>query len=185
MTNPQWYSSKDQRRDNTIFCWLRCLRSWLLRSSPFCSLVTSPSPPPCRHSMGGLGRHLGVMTSYSLPTAGWTRAEHLTQAGPVDSSIGNPKLGLRETKLQSGCFPAKRDIMTETCWQEQFFAPCSAEQRRPICRSGGEEWEGRDQGRPASLTQALGSCFQSNPRPSCISSVVSMKYLYTLITNEV
>ena len=49
---------------------------------PF-SLATSPSPPPCGYSIRELGCYLGITKSYSLVTADWTRARHLTRAGPM------------------------------------------------------------------------------------------------------
>lgn len=47
------------------------------------------------------------MMACPLITAHWTRAEHLTQAGPMDSK--EFEIGLREAKLQSGWFLVKRE----------------------------------------------------------------------------
>ena len=41
-----------------------------------------------------------------LITAEWIRAKHLTQDGPM--GFKELEMGLREAKLQSGCFLAKR-----------------------------------------------------------------------------
>lgn len=53
---------------------------------------------PCGHSVRGLGRHLGIMTSCPLITADWTRAEHLTQAGPADSFSRACEIGTKRVQ---------------------------------------------------------------------------------------
>lgn len=147
VTNPQWIVQKT-RGDNMNyyminfprFLQVRYLRSWLLGSCFFFSLVTSPCPPPSAGTSWTtqLGRHLGITTSYSLLTADWTRAKYLSQAGPMDFFFRDSELGLRETKFQFGCCLVKRDVTTRN-WQKQLFAPWTGEQRKPISHNRRKE----------------------------------------------
>lgn len=136
VTNPPWIVQKT-RGDNTNyymmnfprFLLVRYLRSWLLLF--FSGYFSLPTTQYRDHRTTQLGRHLGIITSYSLLTADWTRAKYLSQAGPMDFFFRESELGLRETKFQSGCFLVKKDVTTRN-WQEQCFAPWPGEQRKPI-----------------------------------------------------
>ena len=105
VTDPQQIVKRLEERAWTIiwflspiFCWSRYLRSRLLRSCFLFLWFLLLPRLPCGHSIRGLGRHLGIMTSCPLITADWTRAEHLTQAGPADSFSRACEIGTKRVQ---------------------------------------------------------------------------------------